>query len=193
VEFGGKKSKGKALLETSELLFRGDFRLKIPLAAIKSVKAADGELRIDSPEGKAVFLLGPLAEKWAHKMLNPKSRLDKLGLKPGATVSILNISDKGFLDEISERLGETSAKPRKNSDCIFLGAESKETLSQIKTLSKPLHKAGAIWVVYPKGQKHITENDVLAAGRKAGLKDVKVVGFSPTHTALKFVIPLAQR
>jgi hypothetical protein len=33
----------------------------------------------------------------------------------------------------------------------------------------------------------------LAAGRKCGLKDVKVVGFSSTHTALKFVIPLSKR
>ncbi len=53
--------------------------------------------------------------------------------------------------------------------------------------------ATALWIVYPKGQKCITENDVLSAGRKAGMKDVKVVGFSPTHTALKFVIPLSQR
>ena len=53
--------------------------------------------------------------------------------------------------------------------------------------------AAALWIVYPKGQKHITENDVLAAGRKVGLKDVKVVGFSATHTALKFVIPLDKR
>jgi hypothetical protein len=53
--------------------------------------------------------------------------------------------------------------------------------------------SASLWIVYPKGQKHITENDVLAAGRKTGLKDVKVVGFSPTHTALKFVIPLAKR
>jgi len=34
---------------------------------------------------------------------------------------------------------------------------------------------------------------VIAAGRESGLKDVKVVGFSPTHTALKFVIPLEKR
>ena len=44
-----------------------------------------------------------------------------------------------------------------------------------------------------KGRKDITENGVLAAGRAAGLKDVKVVGFSPTHTALKFVIHVARR
>ena len=53
--------------------------------------------------------------------------------------------------------------------------------------------AAALWIVYPKGQKQITENDVLGAGRKIGLKDVKVVGFSSTRTALKFVIPLAER
>jgi hypothetical protein len=53
--------------------------------------------------------------------------------------------------------------------------------------------AAALWIVYPKGQKSITENDVITAGRKTGLKDVKVVGFSSTHTALKFVIPLDKR
>jgi len=50
-----------------------------------------------------------------------------------------------------------------------------------------------MWIVYPKGQKHITEEDVLGAGRKAGLVDVKVVGFSATHTALKFVVPVSSR
>jgi len=53
--------------------------------------------------------------------------------------------------------------------------------------------SAALWVVYPKGQKSITETDVIGAGRKAGLKDVKVVGFSASHTALKFVIPLERR
>lgn len=35
--------------------------------------------------------------------------------------------------------------------------------------------------------------DVLQAGRQAGLTDTKVARFSGTHTALKFVIPLARR
>jgi hypothetical protein len=50
-----------------------------------------------------------------------------------------------------------------------------------------------LWVVYAKGRKEMSELDVLNAGRKAGLKDVKVVGFSATHTALKFVIPVEKR
>jgi len=31
------------------------------------------------------------------------------------------------------------------------------------------------------------------AGKSAGLVDVKVVGFSPTHSALKFVTPVKDR
>jgi len=33
----------------------------------------------------------------------------------------------------------------------------------------------------------------MAAGKHAGLVDVKVVSFSDTHTAEKFVIPVAKR
>src|SRR5437762_11905072 len=76
---------------------------------------------------------------------------------------------------------------------MFLAADSKEDFSALPKIAKSMSGAAALWIVYPKGQKHITENDVLAAGRKSGLKDVKVVGFSATHTALKFVIPLACR
>jgi len=34
---------------------------------------------------------------------------------------------------------------------------------------------------------------VRSAGLKAGLVDIKVVSFSATHTALKFVLPKAKR
>jgi hypothetical protein len=35
--------------------------------------------------------------------------------------------------------------------------------------------------------------NVMAAGKAAGLVDVKVIGFSPSHTAEKFVIPISAR
>ncbi|MFL6248779.1 MAG: hypothetical protein ACJ74H_22330 [Thermoanaerobaculia bacterium] len=37
------------------------------------------------------------------------------------------------------------------------------------------------------------QNGQIAAGKAAGLVDVKVVRFSDTHTAEKFVIPLKSR
>ncbi len=191
---GKQQSAGKALLETSEIIFRGDFRLKIPFAAIQSLKAVDGELRVQAPEGLVVFQLGAAAEKWRDKILHPKSRIEKLGVKAGAKVSLLGGFDAEFLREIGGVTKSVSKdKVAADSDWIFLAADSKAELAAASKIAKSLQGAAALWIVYPKGQKHITENDVLAAGRKCGLKDVKVVGFSSTHTALKFVIPLSKR
>jgi hypothetical protein len=194
VQFGKQESEGKVLLETSEILFRGDFRLKIPFSIIQSGKAVDGELRLQTAEGLAVFHLGAAAEKWCEKILHPKSRIEKLGVKPGAKVSLLGGFDAGFLSEIG-KLTKSVSKNRvaPDSEWIFFAADSKKDLGGLPRISKSMKGAAALWIVYPKGQKHITENDVLAAGRKAELKDMKVVGFSSTHTALKFVIPLSQR
>jgi hypothetical protein len=191
---GKQNSEGKALLETSEILFRGDFRLKIPFSTIKSVKATAGELRVQTTEGLAIFHLGPAAEKWRDKILHPKSRIEKLGVKPGAKVSLLGKFDASFLGELSKLTKSVSkGKVAPESEWIFFAADSKGDLGSVSKISKSMQGAAALWIVYPKGQMLITENDVLAAGRKAGLKDVKVVGFSPTHTALKFVIPLSAR
>jgi hypothetical protein len=182
------------LLETSEILFRGNFRLRIPFSAIKSAKAVDGELRLQTAEGLAIFQLGAAAEKWRDKILHPKSRIEKLGVKPCAKVSLLGKFETEFLRELSSLTKSvTKGKASSDSESIFFAADSKADLGTLSKISKSMQGAAALWIVYPKGQKHITENDVLAAGRKSGLKDVKVVGFSPTHTALKFVIPLASR
>ena len=48
-------------------------------------------------------------------------------------------------------------------------------------------------MIYPKGIETIREIDVIEAGRAAGLKDTKVVRFSPTHTGLRFTIPVTAR
>jgi hypothetical protein len=194
VRFGKEMSRGKALLESSEVLFRGEFRLKIPFASIKSAKAVDGELRLETADGVAVFGLGPAAEKWCKKILHPKTRMEKIGVKPGAKVSLLGGFEAEFLDELGLVTGSVEKdKVRADTDVVFFAADSRKALSSVAKMARSLKGATALWIVYPKGQKTITENDVIAAGRKTGLKDVKVVGFSASHTALKFVLPLGER
>jgi hypothetical protein len=194
VKFGKQRSEGKALLETSELIFRGDFRLRIPFAAMKSVEAAKGELRVQGPDGLAIFDLGENAAKWRDKILHPKSRIQKLGVKRDARVSVLGNFDEDFLRELSELTDNVdTAVIADDAEWIFFAAPTKKELARVPKHAKKMKGTVALWVVYPKGQKEIRETDVIAAGRDAGLKDVKVVGFSPTHTALKFVIPLAER
>ena len=192
--WGGKSVRGKALLETSEIIFRGASRLKIPFSAIRSVTAAEGELRLKTDDGLVVFELGDRAEKWREKIANPTSVVEKLGVKPGDSVSVLGELDEGFLSTLKERKSEiTTGKIATGTGWIFWGVATREGLGNVKKIAAKMQGSAALWVVYPKGQKAIREADVLNSGRKVGLKDVKVVGFSATHTALKFVIPLGKR
>ncbi len=87
----------------------------------------------------------------------------------------------------------SDSKLLSSSDLIFFGAANSAELARTRQLIPSLKSAGALWIVYPKARQEITELQVLDAGRAAGLVDVKVVSFSPTHTALKFVRPKAKR
>jgi len=193
VTWGERRSEGKAQLETAELIFRGEFRLAIPFERMKSVRADRGTLAIRFPDGTATFELGPLAEKWAAKIKNPKGRIDKLGVKPGARVAVLGVADAQFLVELAARTDDVSERPRSDLDLLFLGADRRATLERLAALQGHLKPDGAIWVIRPKGSAAIAEKDVLAAGRAAGLVDVKVVAFSASHTAEKLVIPVQRR
>ena len=187
-------SRGKLLLESDFLLFRGDFRLKIPFGSMRRVRADSGTLRITFPDGTVSFDLGPAAARWAEKILHPPSLLDKLGVKPSMNISLLGRFGKTFLADLRSRTSRlSSTKPAPHSDLIFLLADSKSALARFQTLRASLQPAGALWVVYPKGQPHITEAEVIAAAKSAGLVDVKVCRFSSSHTAFKLVIPVSKR
>jgi hypothetical protein len=200
-ELEGKRIAGKAFLESDYVLFRaagatrsGSARVKILFKDIQSLEARDGWLRIGHAGGSLGLELGPRADKWLEKIRSPRNLLDKLGVKPGACVAVLGIADQDFRAQLAARTTEIAEhKPRRDSDFIFFAAAKRSDLTRVKTLSGSLASAGAIWVVYPKGRSEITENDVLTGGKAAGLVDVKVVSFSPTHTALKFVIPVSKR
>jgi hypothetical protein len=123
-----------------------------------------------------------------------RSLLDKLGVKLGQKILILDVDDGAFINDIQPYSPAFAERPpAADLDLIFFAAEQKKDLSRLSPLRKSIAKNGAIWVVYPKGQSHIREADVIAAGKSAGLTDNKVCRFSDTHTALRFVIPLANR
>ena len=195
MKFGGKVFKGKALLETDELIFQGEHRLTIPFKKMKSVEANDGELRVFFEDGIASFVLDKKAEQWEEKILHPKSVLDKLGVKQDSRVSVDGVTDEDFLGQLKDKTTAVSVTGlQKESDLIFYAADSKKELLRLKGLKKFLKNNGALWIVSLKGkQATIKDTEVMAAGKKAGFVDTKVVGFSATHTALKFVIPVSSR
>jgi hypothetical protein len=131
----------------------------------------------------------PAERDYSHRKL-----LDKLGVKTEQRITVLGVDDAFFLSELGRRApGYSREEPREPMDLILVAAEAATDLQALKALAKAIHKKGAVWVVYPRGRKQIREVEVIEAGISAGLVDNKVCRFSDTHTALRFVIPLAKR
>lgn len=191
IDYDGASHEARALLETEEVIVRGALRLRVPFRQLREAEAADGVLRLRWPDHELRLHLGADAAKWVEKIRNPKSVLDKLGIKAGQKVSVVGAIE--HIEELEAKSGDISRKLRKGSDVIFFSAASRAELDRLPALREALRPDGALWVIRPKGVQEITEADVLAAGKAAGLVDVKVVKFSETHTAEKFVIPVARR
>jgi hypothetical protein len=194
VSAGTRSSEGIACIEPGELRFKGTFALKIPFDTIKTFDARRGQLQITHTGGTAVFELGSLAEAWALKIRYPRGRLDKLGVKPASVVSVLGVDDPTFREELTVRVPEASfGRTRKGSTLIVYGVTAIPQLDKLTKLRDTITSDGAIWVVWPKGQKALREDDVRRAAKAQGLVDVKVMSFSDTLSGLKLVIPVAQR
>jgi hypothetical protein len=190
----GKASPGTCRLEETDLVFRGEFRFKVALKDLQKVEARAGALHLEWAEGKAVLELGDQAERWAEKIKNPPSLLDKLGVKPGLRVSVVGIEDRAFLDQLAARVDDlTRGRARAGSDLVLVAMSDPSELPRLAKLREAIKPGGAIWVVWPKGRKEFREDDVRDFGPRAELVDVKVMAFSDTLSGLKMVIPLAKR
>jgi hypothetical protein len=126
-----------------------------------------------------------LAGRDGERDYSHRSLADKLGVKPDIRVALDGIDDAQLRRDIVARGAELTSD---SADILLLGVSEGEALARRISAAWPrVAPGGALWIVYPKGIRVITEAQVLAAGRAAGLLDVKVARFSDTHTALRFV------
>ncbi len=128
-------------------------------------------------------------------VISTRPLLDKLGVKPGARVALINIDDTDFRRLLLERSQDiTDGEPLPGSDLVFVGVDEGPELVQLPALRQRIVSNGAIWVVSRKGRlATIRGIDVIEAAKSYGLVDNKVVSFSASHTSLRLVIPLALR
>jgi hypothetical protein len=121
--------------------------------------------------------------------------LDKLGLRPGMRVALIDIDDPDIRPLIAERTTElTEGWPEPDTDLVLLGADTTEALAPLEALATRIRPNGAIWVVSRKGlARTLRDVEVIDAAKDAGLVDNKGASFSATHTALRLVIPVARR
>ena len=197
VRTGGGAGKAKVLLETDELIFRGEVRATVPFRHLTAVEPGPDGLRLAWPDGEAVVELAePEAARWAERIHHPPSLLDKLGVKDGTRVVVLDPDhlldgDDAFATELAGRAVEVLAAGP--ADVVVWAVAEAGDLARLPALAAWIHPAGALWAVWRKGRRELNENHVREVALAAGLVDVKVARFSATHSALKLVVPKAKR
>ena len=122
-------------------------------------------------------------------------RLDKLGVKPGMRVALVELEDAAFEGELRDRTHDvTHGEPLPDTDVVVYAADTLEALDRLPALRARIVPNGAIWVVSRKGRAAtIRDVDVINAAKAAALVDNKVASFDETRTSLRLVIPVALR
>ena len=195
IKVGRKKFTAKVLLESNSLIIRGVERKVIPFEQMHSLLLKSAILKFSFKKKTYHIHLGDTAAAWFNKIKNPKSVLDKIGFTSDSKTALFNISDTNFTRAVKRKTDGVSIDTSvKNSDIIIVEANNRLELEKIFGLKKHLRMNGALWIVFTKGKSAaIKDTEVMETGKRFGLVDVKVVGFSETHTALKFVIPVKDR
>ena len=179
----GGRAIGRLQFEPPKLIFRGPERRVWQGEALAGV-AADGQELVLADGAR--FRLPTKAASWADAIARPKGRLDKLGVKAGLRIGVMNLDDPAFATELAalQPPSEDSAA----LDLLFYGADSAGELAGIGALVPRLAEPSALWVVSLKGKAaRVKDTQVMAAAKAHGLVDIKVCAFSDTRTALKFV------
>ena len=189
-------AEGTVLLETDDLIVRGDARVKVPRRDIQDVSRRAGVVTITAPQATVKLTLGePAATRWEAKLKEaPKRLIDKLDVKPNAKVWLLDVAEPELETQLAERTSEVSrAKSARERDVVFVGVERDAHLPRIERALNAMLDDGAIWVIHPKGRDGVADTSIFEKAKTLNLTYTKVARVSETHTAEKLVRPRASR
>jgi hypothetical protein len=184
--WGARSGEVTALLESTELIVRGAFRARAPIASLREVRAVAGTLHFRAGEDDVALMLGPAAPRWAAALAKPPPSLaNKLGITAGSRVLALGRIDDAAL---AEALAAGTPAADGDPDLIVARVDDADTLARIEHDHRALlERHVRLWVVYTKGKgAPLGETAVRAMLRERGLMDLKVASVSPALTALQF-------
>ena len=184
-QFADGAEEGRLQFEAPKLVFRGVQRRVFEGEALAGVRAEGADLVL--ADGSRFTLGEKQAAAWVEAILNPKGRMDKIGVKPGMRAAVMGVVDPTLSTELKAS-GATPVTELADLDLLFYAADSADALARIDALVPMLSEKGALWVVSRKGKAATVKDvEVMAAAKAHGLVDNKVVAFSPTLTSLRFV------
>jgi hypothetical protein len=145
--FADTTAEVKALLESDELILRGDIRMRAPLHALYDVRVKSESLCFHFDKHPVQLRLGAAAAKsWAKKIKTPPSSLaDKLGITGKTVRTIGPISDR-MLDSA---LSSAALVRAQNPDLIISCVDTPESLATtLRDAKAQLARSVPIWLVY---------------------------------------------
>lgn len=186
-DWAGTVAEVKALLETSELILRGEIRRRVPFGEIRQVKVQSDCLCFKvGGEAVQLFLGASAAPRWAGIITSPPPSLArKLGIT-NKTV-LRTIGDAGD-ENLKSAFAEAARISAKDADLIVACVDSQESLeATFRQAKKQLLNSVPIWMVYEKGPGHLLNEMAIRSFLRAnGLMDTKVASVSRELTALRF-------
>lgn len=184
--FDGTTTRVKVLLESEELILRGDIHLRAPLHTLHHVRVESASLCFNLDKGPVRLDLGAAAAKsWAKKIKSPPPSLaDKLGIT-GKTVRTIGPMADRALHSALTAAARISAR---NPDLILSYVDTPESIATtLRETKAQLTRSIPIWLVYRKGPGHpLNEAAIRTCLRANGLMDTKVASVSTELTALRF-------
>jgi len=179
----GGAGRVKALLETRELILRGDLKRTLPIASLADIRVEGDELHFRAGgESWALALGAAPAQRWAKKLTTPPPTLaHKLGIGPDAKARVIGpIEDAALLEALQ---GAVAAEGEAAGLSIAVVTDE-VALSHVLQIHGT---HGPLWLVYAKGPKsRFGEAAVRSLMRAAGYIDVKVSAVSDALSATRY-------
>jgi hypothetical protein len=185
--WGQQEGEVTVLIEPPDLIARGAFRARAPLATLSQIRADHGTLRCFAGTEPVELTLGQLAPRWAAALVAPPPTLaKKLGLTAATHVFVSGTIDDEALAEALARAKRT--RSTNAADVIVARTDDPAKLDALLTThAEALARGVPLWVVYVKGKDApLGETAVRTMLRERGLMDRKVAAVSERLTALQF-------
>ena len=167
---GDKSGTCKVLLESGELICRGALRHRFPLTAMTELAVKDGRLSFLADGVSVSIELGDESEVWYQRIRNPRTRSQKLGLKPGQRVCVLGPAEPDVIPEVAAVTNATpTTRLAAGLDLVLFFVEEPSDLPRLDKIESCLNQGGCVWVLYPKGRSDLRHEEVVAAAKLARL------------------------
>jgi hypothetical protein len=109
-------------------------------------------------------------------------------------VAVIGDVEQEFAKELKQNKAEIVAVGAAGgAEAVFLFVEGNGNLGNIAKAAKKVKGAAALWVVYPKGRKEVTEDDVLGAGEKSGIEGREGGGIFGNSHGAEVCVPVGKR